>query len=43
MASMTDVMKFFGMKAGEFRNEWAQLTEADKEELKAELDKLNAQ
>lgn len=30
---MTDVMKFFGMKAGEFRAEWSKLTPADKEQL----------
>jgi len=30
---MTDVMKFFGMKAGEFRTEWSKLTPDDKAQL----------
>lgn len=31
---MTEVMKFFGLRAGEFRNEWAAMTEQDKKELR---------
>lgn len=31
---MVDVMKFFGMKAPQFRLEWAKLTPEDKENLK---------
>lgn len=31
---MTEVMRFFGMKAGEFRAEWAKLTDTDKAQLK---------
>lgn len=30
---MTDVMKFFGMRVGEFRKEWAALTPEDKTQL----------
>jgi len=30
---MTDVMRYFGMRAGEFRAEWSQLTPEDKEQL----------
>lgn len=31
---MKAVMEFFGMKIGEFRKEWAELTDQDKEHLK---------
>jgi len=31
---MTDVMRFFGMKVAEFRAEWKDLTESDREDLK---------
>ena len=30
---MVEVMKYFGMKAGEFRAEWAKLTTEDKAQL----------
>ena len=30
---MKEVLAFFGIKIGEFRTEWAQLTPKDKEEL----------
>ena len=32
---MTDVMRYFDMKAGEFRAEWSKMTETDKAQLKA--------
>lgn len=32
--SMVDVMKYFGLKPTEFRKEWAELSETDKEDLK---------
>ena len=31
---MTAVMKFFGMRATEFRTEWAQLSETEKKQLR---------
>lgn len=31
---MSEVMRYFGMKVGEFRDEWAKLTEKDRDELK---------
>lgn len=31
---MVAVMEFFGMKAGQFRSEWAALSAAEKEQLK---------
>lgn len=34
MANMVDVRKFFGMTPAQFRNQWAELTEADKNALK---------
>lgn len=33
-ASMVDVMKYFDLKPGEFRKEWAALSDSDKEDLK---------
>ena len=38
MASMVDVMKFFDIKAGQFRLEWAELSQQDKDELKSGID-----
>lgn len=32
---MVKVMKFFGMSTTEFRKEWAQLTDQDREQIKA--------
>lgn len=32
---MKEVMAYFGMKIGEFRNEWAKLSDTDKEQLKS--------
>lgn len=36
------IMGFFGMKVGEFRKEWDQLTESDKEQLKSGIKSFNA-
>ena len=33
--SLTDLMKFFGMSAGEFAKEWKQLSDSEKQEFKA--------
>lgn len=38
MASMVDVMKFFGMKPPEFRKDWAELSRQDKEDLKSGIE-----
>lgn len=34
MASMVDVMKFFGMTTAKFRAEWAELEKSDQDALK---------
>lgn len=34
MATMGEVMKWFGMRPAEFRKEWAELTDQDKTDLK---------
>ena len=31
---MVDVMKFFGIPIAQFRKEWAELTDKDKEQIK---------
>ena len=33
-ASAAEVMRYFGMRVGEFRAAWAELTEKDKRELR---------
>ena len=38
MASMVDVMKYFDIKIGQFREEWSQLTDADKTQIKEGLE-----
>ena len=35
---MVGVMKFFDIKAGQFRTEWAELSETDKAQLKAGIE-----
>jgi hypothetical protein len=35
MFPMVEVMKYFGMKAGDFRTEWSKLTVQDKAQLTA--------
>lgn len=35
---MVAVMHFFGMKVGEFRKEWAELSDKDKAELKSGIE-----
>ena len=39
-SSMTDVMKYFGMRPAEFKQEWQKLTDKDKADLKQWLDDL---
>ena len=39
-ASMTDVMKYFGMRPAEFKTEWQKLTDKDKTDLKQWLTEL---
>jgi hypothetical protein len=33
--TMVEVMKFFGMRPTDFRKEWAELTDTDRDQLKA--------
>ena len=40
--SIADVMKFMGMKTGEFREDWKALTEEDREQLKSGVGKVDA-
>lgn len=35
---MVAVMHYFGMKVGEFRKEWAELSEKDKKDLTSGID-----
>lgn len=35
VTGMVAVMKYMGMKIGDFKKEWAMLTDEDKEQLKA--------
>jgi hypothetical protein len=35
VTGMVAVMKYMGMKIGDFKKEWAMLTDGDKEQLKA--------
>lgn len=37
--TMTDVMRYFGMKATEFRTEWKALSETERDALKAGVGK----
>lgn len=39
-ASMVDVMKFFEIAPTQFRKEWAELTDQDKQDLKEMVDAL---
>lgn len=40
--TMVDVMKYFGMSTGQFRTEWAELSDTDKDALKNGVGKLDA-
>lgn len=35
---IVQIMHFFDMKIGQFRKEWAELTEADKEQLRGAIE-----
>jgi hypothetical protein len=39
--AMSDVMRFFGMKVSEFRTEWKDLSESDRDALKAGIGKTD--